>query len=42
MSITSPDGLHAVDIFKNEQNAANVEQFNFIIQHLIDRDILVK
>ena len=41
MSITSPDGLRAVDIFKNEQNAANVEQFNFTIQHLIDRDILV-
>ncbi|ARJ72814.1 cysteine desulfurase [Latilactobacillus sakei] len=41
MSVTSADGLHPVNIFKDEKNAENVEQFNFIINYLIERDILV-
>lgn len=42
MSVTSPDGLHPVDIFKSEKNAENVEQFNFIIANLVAREVLIK
>lgn len=42
LSVTSPDGLHAVNIFKNEQNAAQVEQYNFIMQHLVAREVLIQ
>ncbi|KRM23867.1 DUF1831 domain-containing protein [Latilactobacillus graminis] len=42
MSVTSPDGLHPVDIFKSEKNAENVEQFDFVINNLVAREVLLK
>jgi hypothetical protein len=42
MSVTTKDGLRSVNIFKNEQLAANQEQFNFILAGLVERGVLTK
>ncbi|MFD1465227.1 DUF1831 domain-containing protein [Lapidilactobacillus mulanensis] len=41
MAVTDPSGLKAVNIFKDEKNVSVVEQFNFQIENLMERDIIV-
>ncbi|GAF35767.1 DUF1831 domain-containing protein [Lentilactobacillus farraginis] len=40
MSITTGNGLQKVNIFKNSETKESIEQFNFLINNLIDRDVL--
>lgn len=40
MSTTDSTGLHPIDIFKNGGDQAAIEQYNFIIGNLLDREIL--
>ncbi|WP_283678870.1 DUF1831 domain-containing protein [Lentilactobacillus sp. Marseille-Q4993] len=40
MSVTTGNGLKPVNIFANDDTAENVEQFRFVMQNLVDRDIL--
>ncbi|WP_390408347.1 DUF1831 domain-containing protein [Lacticaseibacillus jixiensis] len=42
MGVTTGNGLKAVDIFKSDKTADNVEQYNYIITELIDRDVIVE
>jgi hypothetical protein len=42
MSITTANGLKAVNLFKNEQHAMSQEKFQFLIDGLIDRGVLEK
>lgn len=41
MSVTDPSGMKAVNIFKDEKTANVVEQFNYQIENLMERDILI-
>ncbi|WP_125766558.1 DUF1831 domain-containing protein [Lapidilactobacillus wuchangensis] len=41
MSVTDRSGMKSVNIFKDEKNVDEVEQFNFQIDNLIERDILI-
>lgn len=40
MSVTDKSGLKSVNIFKDEKNVNVVEQFNYQIENLMERDIL--
>lgn len=40
MAITTGNGLKKVNIFKDDATADSVEQYNFIINNLIDRDVI--
>lgn len=41
MSVTDGSGLHPMNIFKNpEKTQAIIEQYNFMIQNLLDRQVL--
>ncbi len=40
MSVTTGNGLKAVNIFKSAQTADNVEQYNYILAELIERQVL--
>lgn len=40
MAVTTPNGLKAIDIFKTDKTMDNVEQYNYIIQNLIEREVL--
>ncbi|KRM87943.1 hypothetical protein FD19_GL000223 [Lacticaseibacillus thailandensis DSM 22698 = JCM 13996] len=40
MSVTTANGLRAVDIFKSDKTAGNVEQFNYVINDLVQRQVL--
>ncbi|MFD1483741.1 DUF1831 domain-containing protein [Lacticaseibacillus baoqingensis] len=40
MDVTTGNGLKALNIFKNPQNADNVVQYNYIIAELIERQVL--
>lgn len=40
MSTTDASGLHAIDIYKKGGDQEAIEQYNFIIKNLIDREIL--
>jgi hypothetical protein len=40
MSVTTANGLRAVDIFKSDKTAGNVEQYNYVIDNLIDREVI--
>ncbi|TJX99823.1 DUF1831 domain-containing protein [Lentilactobacillus buchneri] len=40
MAITTGNGLEKVNIFKNPDTQPSVEQYQFIINDLIDRDVL--
>jgi hypothetical protein len=42
MSITTANGLQAVDIFKQPAKTEEITQFNFLVDNLIDREILIK
>lgn len=41
MSVIDRSGMKSINIFKDEKNVDEVEQFNFQIDNLIERDILV-
>ncbi|WP_261805753.1 DUF1831 domain-containing protein [Lapidilactobacillus luobeiensis] len=41
MSVTDRSGLKAINIFKDEKNVKEVEQFNYLIENFMERDILV-
>ncbi|WP_461218408.1 DUF1831 domain-containing protein [Lapidilactobacillus salsurivasis] len=41
MSITDRSGLKAINIFKDEKNVKEVEQFNYLIENFMERDILL-
>lgn len=40
MAVTTGNGLKALNIFKDPKNAGNVEQYNYIIENLIERGVL--
>lgn len=40
MSITTANGLRAVNIFKSDKTAEAVEQYQFVVDDLIDRNVL--
>ena len=40
MAITTGSGLEKVNIFNNPDTQASVDQFQFIINDLIDRDVI--
>jgi hypothetical protein len=40
MGVTTGNGLKAVNIFKTDKTAENVEQFNYIVAELIDRQVI--
>ncbi|MCI1986023.1 MAG: DUF1831 domain-containing protein [Lactobacillus sp.] len=40
MSVTTGNGLKALNIFKDARNADNVEQYHYIIAELIERQVL--
>ncbi|KRM54757.1 DUF1831 domain-containing protein [Lacticaseibacillus sharpeae] len=40
MSVTTANGLRAVDIFKSDKTAANVEQYNYVLENLLERQVL--
>ncbi|WP_125980263.1 DUF1831 domain-containing protein [Loigolactobacillus iwatensis] len=42
MSVTTANGLQPVDIFKRQDSAEKVEQFNFIVADLIERKVIQK
>lgn len=42
MSVTTANGLKAVNIFKNDQHKASQEKLNFLIETLMNNHILVK
>ncbi|MFD1319387.1 DUF1831 domain-containing protein [Loigolactobacillus zhaoyuanensis] len=42
MSITTANGLQAVDIFKQPAKDEEITQFNFLMDNLIEREILIK
>lgn len=39
LSVTDANGLQAVNIFKSDKTANQVEQFNFIMNNLVEREI---
>ncbi|MFD1671155.1 DUF1831 domain-containing protein [Agrilactobacillus yilanensis] len=42
MSVTDASGLHPMNIFKDlEKTGTIVEQFNYVIQNLLDREVLI-
>ncbi|WP_125703147.1 DUF1831 domain-containing protein [Lacticaseibacillus daqingensis] len=41
MSATTGNGLKAVNIFKDEKTADNVEQYHYLIENMIERSVLV-
>lgn len=40
MSVTTGNGLKAINIFKTDKTADNVEQYNYIVKELFDRQVL--
>lgn len=40
MSVTTANGLRAVDIFKSDATAGNVEQYNYVLANLLERQVL--
>ncbi|MFD1124903.1 DUF1831 domain-containing protein [Lentilactobacillus raoultii] len=40
MSVTTGNGLQKVNIFKNPETQSSVEQLNFLINNLINREVL--
>ncbi|MCP9332888.1 DUF1831 domain-containing protein [Lentilactobacillus hilgardii] len=40
MSITTGNGLQKVNIFKNSETQESIDQFNFLINNLVDREVL--
>ncbi|GAF39033.1 hypothetical protein FC83_GL002505 [Agrilactobacillus composti DSM 18527 = JCM 14202] len=43
MSVTDDSGLHPLNIFKApDKTGAIIEQFNFVIQNLIDRQVIAE
>lgn len=42
LATTTANGLQAVNIFKDPSKADNVTQYNFIMDNLVSRDILVR
>lgn len=40
MAVTTANGLRAVDIFKDDKTAANAEQYQFIIENLVERQVI--
>ncbi|WP_155285907.1 DUF1831 domain-containing protein [Lacticaseibacillus zhaodongensis] len=40
MSVTTANGLRAVDIFKSPKTADAVEQYQYVVDDLIDRNVL--
>ena len=40
MGVTTANGLKAVNIFKDAKSADNVEQYQYIIDNLIERNVL--
>ena len=41
MAVTTANGLRTVDIFKNARDQPFVEQYQYIISNLIDRQVLI-
>lgn len=42
MAVTTANGLRAVDIFKDAKTAPNVEQYQYIVANLIERQVLTE
>lgn len=42
MSTTTANGMQSVNIFSREQDAPLVEQYHFLIQELLEREVLAK
>ncbi|MDR0690775.1 MAG: DUF1831 domain-containing protein [Streptococcaceae bacterium] len=42
LSITSKDGMRAVNIFKDEKNKIIQDKFYFLLDGLVERDVLLK
>ncbi len=40
MSVTTANGLRAVDIFKTDKTAGNVEQYHYVLDNLIERQVI--
>ncbi|WP_262316784.1 DUF1831 domain-containing protein [Lacticaseibacillus parakribbianus] len=40
MGVTTGNGLKALNIFKDAKTADNVEQYQYLIENLIERDVL--
>ncbi|KRN25555.1 DUF1831 domain-containing protein [Lacticaseibacillus camelliae] len=40
MGVTTANGLKAINIFKSDKTADNVEQYHFIIDNMIERQVL--
>ena len=40
MAVTTSNGLRAVDIFKSDKTADNVVQYNYVLDNLIDRQVI--
>lgn len=40
IAVTTANGLRSVDIFKTDKTAANVEQYQFVIDNLLERQVL--
>lgn len=42
MSVTTANGLRAVDIFKSDKTAGNVEQYHYVLENLLERQVLAE
>lgn len=42
LSITTGNGLTAVDLYKMKNNETMIEKFEFLLEGLVDRDVLIE